>query len=136
MRLLLLVVFISFPTVADIRLTSSDIVSIYDGDTFKVNIKEWPDIIGHRISIRIQGVDTPELRGKCQAEKDKARLAKQFTVAALRGAETIELRNLQRGKYFRLIADVYIDNKSLSELLLEAKHARLYQGKKRGSWCS
>lgn len=47
------------------------------------------------------------MKGKCQKEKDLARLAKQFTVFKLRGAKVIELRNMQRGKYFRIVADVY-----------------------------
>ena len=37
--------------------------------TFRANIKGYPPIIGERISIRVNGVDTPELRAKCEAEK-------------------------------------------------------------------
>ncbi len=35
------------------NVTVDEVVSIYDADTFKVNIKGWPDIVGHRISIRL-----------------------------------------------------------------------------------
>jgi len=113
----------------------SEVTSIYDADTFRVNIKEWPDIIGKRVPIRVIGVDAPEIRGKCQAEKVAARKAKQFTVAALRSGKVIELRNIKRGKYFRILANVYIDGKNLSNKLIRAGHGRFYSGGKRAGWC-
>lgn len=58
----------------------SEIASIYDGDTFGETIKGWPAIIGERISIRVNGVDTSEMIGKCKEEKALAREAKQHTV--------------------------------------------------------
>lgn len=59
----------------------------------------WPDIIGERVSVRVLGVDAPEIRGKCTSEKTSARLAKQFTVQYLRSGSDIELKNVKRGKY-------------------------------------
>ena len=115
--------------------TVKEVTSVYDADTFRVNIEGYPPIAGERIPVRILGVDAPELRGKCESEKVKARQAKQFTVHALRSAKTIELRNMQRGKYFRILADVYIDGKSLADSLIQAGHARVYDGGKRSSWC-
>lgn len=85
----------------------TEVTSVFDADTFRVNIKDVSPIIGQRMPVRVLGVDAPEIRGKCQAEKVKARLAKQFTVEQLRSAKTIELRNVRRGKYFRLLANVY-----------------------------
>ncbi|SHO56152.1 thermonuclease family protein [Vibrio quintilis] len=112
------------------------ITSIYDADTFKANIKGWPDIIGQKVSIRVNGVDAPEIRGKCQKEKNAARIAKLFTIKALRTAKTVELRNMRRGKYFRILADVYVDNRNLSDLLINSGLARPYDGGKRGGWCT
>ncbi|MEI8632852.1 thermonuclease family protein [Vibrio sp. PP-XX7] len=109
--------------------------SIYDADTFRVNIKGWPAIVGENIPIRVNGVDAPEIKGKCAKEKDQARLAKIFTIKALRSAKTIELRKMRRGKYFRILADVYVDGKNLSSLLINAGLARPYHGGKRGGWC-
>ncbi|NVK25940.1 MAG: thermonuclease family protein [Gammaproteobacteria bacterium] len=115
----------------------SEVVSIYDGDTFRVNLDGYNDIIGKNIPIRLNGVDTPEMRGKCQQEKDLARAAKQFTVAKLRAAKKIELRNMMRGKYFRIAADVYVDGISLGQMLIDNDHAIKYSGgKKVKDWCS
>ncbi len=113
----------------------TEVTSVFDADTFRVNIKDVPPIIGQRMPVRILGVDAPEIRGKCQAEKVKARLAKQFTVEQLRSAKIIELRNVRRGKYFRLLANVYIDGKNLADSLIQAGHARAYEGGKRQGWC-
>ena len=54
-----------------------EVTSIYDGDTFRANIEGYPAIIGEHMSIRINGIDTPELRGKCDKEKQLARKGKQ-----------------------------------------------------------
>ena len=129
----------SFVQAADKRfgdVVVSEVTSIYDADTFRVNIKGWPDIIGQHMSIRVLGVDAPEIRGKCEAEKIAARKAKQFTVQALRSAHSIELRNIKRGKYFRILADVYIDGENLAQALISARHARVYDGGTRASWCA
>jgi len=114
----------------------SEVRSIYDADTFRASIEGWPDIIGKSMSIRVNGIDAAEMRGKCQKEKDMARAAKQATVAMLREAKKIELRNMKRGKYFRIIADVYVDGKNLGEVLVNQGMARKYSGGKREGWCA
>jgi len=48
----------------------------------------------------------------------------------------IELRDMQRGKYFRILANVYVDGKDLAQALIQEGHARAYDGGKRGSWCN
>jgi len=114
----------------------SEVRSVYDGDTFKAHIAEWPDVIGRSISIRLAGIDTPEMRGKCQQEKNLARKAKQFTVAALRSAKAVELHNIERGKYFRIVADVIVDGVSLNEQLITNNLAVKYDGKgAKKDWC-
>lgn len=113
----------------------SDITSIYDGDTFRVNISYWPDIIGQKIPVRVNGIDTPEMRGKCKNEIELARKAKKVTVDMLRNSKKIELRNIKRGKYFRIVADVFVDGKSLAEVLVQKNLAYRYSGGKKKSWC-
>ena len=101
----LLLCLLSFPTFAKDygTVTVSEVTSIYDADTFRVNLDGFSPIIGERVPVRVLGIDTTEIKGKCESEKVKARQAKQFTVQALRSAKTIELRNMQRGKYFRIL---------------------------------
>lgn len=112
------------------------VTSIYDGDTFRADIVGYPEIVGEHIGIRINGVDTPEIKGKCKKEKALARKAKQITVAALRGASTIELRHMKRGKYFRIVADVYVDGRNLADELVRSGLAVPYDGgTKLKDWC-
>ncbi|MGB5964313.1 MAG: thermonuclease family protein [Sulfurimonadaceae bacterium] len=113
-----------------------EVTSIYDGDTFRANIQDYPEIMGYRIGIRVNGIDTPEMRGKCQKEKTLAKKAKQFSVEKLRGTKKIELRNMKRGKYFRIVADVYVDGESLGDMLIDQELAVLYDGgHKAKDWC-
>ncbi len=114
----------------------SRVTNVYDGDTFRVDIDQWPPLIGKNAPIRINNIDTPELRAKCPYEKQLALLAKKFTQDKLQHANVIELKNLNRGKYFRITADVFIDGESLAEELLTAGFAKVYSGKtKKQSWC-
>jgi endonuclease YncB( thermonuclease family) len=109
--------------------------SVYDGDTIKVDIADWPDIVGKKISVRVVGIDTPEMRGKCEQEKRLARAARDAAKRFLTDGQTVELHSVQRGKYFRLLAEVMVDGHSLGASLIENKLARPYSGGTRKSWC-
>lgn len=115
--------------------TGVQLNTCYDGDTCRFNIPSWPPIIGEDISVRIAGLDTPEIRGECQEEKEQARKAKHVTHDLLNEADTITLRNIRRGKYFRLVAEVYADTQSVTQLLLDRGIARPYAGGTRKGWC-
>ena len=115
--------------------TVSKVISVYDGDTFRVNIDSLPPIVGKNIPIRVNGVDTPEIRGKCQYEKNLALKARDFVRAKLSNAKEIKLTNLQRGKYFRVVANVVVDGVSLEQELLDNELAYKYSGGKKLSWC-
>ena len=48
----------------------------------------------------------------------------------------IALRNMERGKYFRIDADVIVDGESLGDMLIEAGVAVRYDGgKETHKWC-
>ncbi|MCZ6728330.1 MAG: thermonuclease family protein [SAR324 cluster bacterium] len=109
----------------------------YDGDTCTFSIQALHPLIGEKINVRIRGIDTPEIRGKCQAEKDKAILARDYLVALMSKAQSTELRNVERGKFFRLLADVYADGQDVSAMLLKKGYAVPYDGRgKRRNWCA
>ena len=111
-----------------------EVTSVYDGDTFRCTISGWPEIIGERMGIRIAGIDTPEMRDKRPAIKALAKKAKQYVVQRLRSAKTIELRNMHRGKYFRIVAAVYVDGSDLGVELLQKGLAQEYDGGKKTEW--
>ena len=72
----------------------SRVISVYDGDTFRVDIDSLPPIVGKNIPIRLNGVDTPEIRGKCGHEKDLAIKARDFVRNKLANAKEIKLTKL------------------------------------------
>lgn len=106
----------------------SKVISVYDGDTFRCNINDFPAIIGQDISIRIYGVDTPEMKDKDPMKKAQAIKARDYVRSRLNKAKKIELRNIQRDKYFRILADVYADNSSISDELIKKGYAKPYFG--------
>ena len=112
----------------------NEVVSVYDGDTFKVNMQCWPTIIGKNMSVRIYGIDTPEIRGTSGVVKGLALDAKEMASFYLLASRTVELRNMRRGKYFRIIADVYVDGENLGDILIKEGLAKPYYGGKRPVW--
>lgn len=121
------------PTYGDVKV--SRVTTIYDGDTFTGTIDSWPGIAGKNIGIRISGIDTPEMRGKCKREIELARMAKKKTALMIRSAKTIELRQMRRDKYFRIDAEVFADGRSIGQALISAGLAVPYHGDKKATWC-
>lgn len=99
---------------------------VIDGDTFKVNLNCKYKIFCKAISVRVRGINTPELSAKDPAIKKKAQEAKQFTKDFL-SKKKIKLKRCSRGKYFRLVCDVYANKESLAEALLAKELAVSYE---------
>lgn len=118
-------------------------VSNYDGDTVTFNIPDVHPLLGKEISIRVDGVQTPEIITSDPCEKELALFAKEEVRLMLEGAERIDLMNVSRGKYFRIVADVimFYDDEtivSLGEFILENGLGTFYAGdtKPDVDWCN
>jgi len=108
----------------------------YDGDTITFNLPNYPPIIGHEINVRVSGIDTPELKGRCPNEILLAHNAQALVHQLLNDATTIDLHHLKRGKYFRIIAQVIVDGRNLAKVLLDFGLAIPYDGKQNTEhWC-
>ncbi len=69
------------------------------------------------------GVDTPEIRGECQAEKVLAIRARDFVRTVI--GTSVRLTDVRPGKYAgRVIAEVWVNEQKLSELLIAENLAR------------
>ena len=113
---------------------------VYDADTItiasKLPFKNESPI--YRFSVRLNGIDTPEMKGKGVTEEEKtaAHAAQEF-VSNLILHKYVTLKNVANEKYGRILADVYIDNIHLNELLLKEHYAVPYDGgtkKRPNSW--
>ena len=111
-------------------------VKNYDGDTITVNIPYAPPIIGENISVRVFGIDTPEIKGACPKEKQLAKDTKNYVKYILSKASYIDLEDVKRDKYFRILATVKTSEGDLAELLLDKGYAVEYDGgTKSKNWC-
>lgn len=106
-------------------------IRAHDGDTFTVDIDNAPPLFGKKISVRIKGIDTPEMSG---CLKDKAIAAKLFLEKTVKGANQIDLVNVGRDKYFRILANVSVDGLDLGSMLINQKLAHTYDGGQKESW--
>ena len=113
-------------------------VKNYDGDTITVNIPNVHPLIGRSIKVRVKNIDTPEIKTNNACEKGKALTAQKEVEHLLQKARTIHLRNVSRGKYFRILADVTADGVSIGQYLLQKGLAAPYRGgkKQKINWCN
>ena len=111
----------------DNNFCQAKVVRVYDGDTFYVNIDKVHSLFGAELGIRVKGIDTPELKGGTPETKAQGILARDFTIKFLEEAKRVDLHNCTRGKFFRIVCEVYgSKDKSLAAELLNAKLAKVY----------
>ena len=112
-------------------------VSNYDGDTITVNIAGVHPLVGNKVNVRVAGIDTPEIRTRKQCEKQIGKAAKQLVANLLSKARRIDLQDVERGKYFRIVANVIVDGRNLKDELLRRGLAYPYDGGKKPkvNWC-
>ena len=104
------------------------IASVYDGDTFKINLNCSLAVYCEKVPVRVRGVDTAEIKGKTEREKKNAQKAKAFTKEFL-AQEPISLSNCGRDKYFRLLCDVTNgQGQDLAKELIKRDLGYSYQG--------
>lgn len=116
-----------------------DYISNYDGDTITVTIPGQHPLFGEEISVRLNGIDTPEKRTKDKCEKKLAVLARDYLKYRILKSQsgTVELRDIQRGKYFRVVAEVWVNGRNLNQDMIRKGLAVEYFGdtKQEVNWC-
>jgi len=134
--LVILILFLPLQTRAETHGTTvvDSVVSVYDGDTFHANISSYPSIVGNDIGIRLYGIDTPEINTDDSALAALAQQARAHLVDRLQAATTIILRDVRRGKYFRIVAEVWCDSINVGQEMIEMGLAKEYYGGTRPKW--
>lgn len=110
----------------------------HDGDTFTAIIPRVHAFFGNNIPVRIAHIDTAELDSKSACERKSAEAAKKFVSNILSSSKKIDLLNVKRDKYFRILAEVRVnDSYDLAEKLISERLAVKYEGEKKAetSWC-
>lgn len=107
---------------------------VVDGDTIKVDIKDVHPLLGSGILVRISGIDSPEIHSKRPCERKSATEARRFVEDMLLNAKQIDLTNVQRDKYFRILSDVLVDGDLVSAKILKKNLAVAYSGETKKKW--
>jgi micrococcal nuclease len=115
---------------------SQKIIRVIDGDTLLIEANWVPNPLPKQIYLRVYGIDAPEIKSKCQQERQMAYLAKEFTQTFTIG-QNISIDYLSWDKYGgRILGAVRAGSLDLSEQLIEAGFVRPYSGKLKKPWCS
>ena len=113
----------------------AEVVEVIDGDTVRLRAHIW---LGQEVetAVRLAGINAPELKGDCDAERQLARQARDYLAILLAGA-TVSLRDIAQDKYGgRVVARIDdAAGRDLGAALLAAGLARPYDGGKRAAWC-
>ena len=109
----------------------------YDGDTCMVSLPGVHAFFGDHILVRLAGIDTPEIKGKCEREKVLAKEARDVVRGILGAASRVEPKKAERDKYFRINAHVIADGEDVSAVLVLKGFAVPYDGgTKTKDWCA
>lgn len=105
------------------------VIKVYDGDTFTIAAKlPYSESPLYRISVRLKGINCPELHSKNEAEKKCAHIAQAELSNFILGKKVV-LKNVENEKYGRMLADVYVNGYYLNNHMLEKRLATTYDGK-------
>lgn len=111
-------------------ITGGQVIKVYDGDTITIATRlPFNESPLYRLSVRLNGIDTPEIKGKDVSEEEKAAavVTRDF-VSSLILHKYVKLENIQNEKYGRVLADVYLDDIHLNSVLIEQGYAVKYDG--------
>jgi len=104
------------------------VIKVYDGDTITIASKlPFVDSPLYRLSVRLNGIDTPEIKGKTEDEKTAAKQVRDVLSNMILN-KYITLANVQTEKYGRILADVYIGELHINEWLVSERYAVKYDG--------
>ena len=107
---------------------------VIDGDTIVVQTYAWPTILVES-SVRINGINTPEVRTRKACEKKDGLTAKKKAIKFL--GQTVKLYNVRIGKFGgRVVADVKNSaGHDYAKYILMTGYAVPYNGKsKKPTW--
>ena len=109
-------------------ITEGKVVKVYDGDTITIATKlPYENSPYYRFSVRLKGIDCPEMKTKNKDEKECATIARDFLREILMNKMVI-LKEIELEKYGRILADVYLNEQNISLILCEKKLAVKYDG--------
>ena len=113
----------------------AEVLRVIDGDTFEARVRVWPGL-DITTKIRLRGIDAPELRARCPAERVKAEAARDALKIMLANGP-VAVSAVAPDKYGgRVVANASTGAVAdVSAELLGRGLARQYAGGHRDGWC-
>lgn len=136
----ILALIMTFAEAAEDSLSSylAYVGEVIDGDSLYVYVPVWAGIVV-KAHIRLFGLDSPEIHGKCSQEKELALKAQAKLKEWLPKNSSVQLFVMkEKDKYGRVLANIRTpDGTSITKRLIDEGLARVYNGKgKRQGWCN
>jgi endonuclease YncB( thermonuclease family) len=113
----------------------AEVIRVIDGDTFQARVRVWPGL-DVDTKVRLRGIDAAELHARCDDERVKAEAARAAlqTILAEGG---VAISRVGVNKYGGRV-DASASTRSTADVsaaMLNGGWARVYDGRKRGTWC-
>ncbi|MBD2207783.1 thermonuclease family protein [Calothrix sp. FACHB-1219] len=105
------------PSTAQTNLPAMTVVSVGDGDTLRVRNQQ-----GQTVTIRLACVDAPEMKQQPWGQNSANRLKQLLPVG-----KSIKVRQVERDKYKRLVAEVYVGDRSINLNMVQEGQAVVYR---------
>ncbi len=107
---------------------TGQVIKVYDGDTITIaGHLPYDGSPLYRFSVRLNGIDCAEIKGKSEEEKVCALKARD-QLSQLILNKTVVLKNVKNEKYGRLLADVYISDVHVNQYMIDNGLAVFYDG--------
>jgi endonuclease YncB( thermonuclease family) len=111
-----------------VPVSGGEVIKVYDGDTITIAAKmPFKGSPLYRLPVRLNGIDTPEIKGKSEDEISVAKEARD-ALSALILHKNVVLKNVSTEKYGRILADVYLDELHINKWLIDQRFAVKYDG--------
>ena len=105
------------------------VTNIVDGDTVDVDIDLGFGVWLRDQRIRLYGIDTPESRTSDPSEKLYGKAAAEFLKKWLDGGDvTIKTHKDERGKFGRILGELWVFDTNVNRKMIEEHHAVEYHG--------
>lgn len=135
LAIILGILIVSCPADAS-RVVRARVGHIIDGDTFSGVVKLDGDV-EISVRVRLRNVDTPEMNGECEYERNRAMAAKDRLAQLIPEGSIVKLKNIKDDKYLgRIDANVIDANgEDVGNRLVREGMGRQYNGGHRKKWC-